>query len=381
MAIQIINGNYYELIDSESPSIYTFTNKNSGSVITFLVNAEDILTFINDVLGSAYLKNNSYVSRSIPASHPMFPWQYASSISDIKGYTPYGKQETSVIKADTNFKNIITEAPPYAGFYKQYKITVTFESRSYFIYTNEDIEKQTSVNSYAMPITLKDDVVGEEIYQYIDRFEYSRYTNFDWIPSSEVLTWGNEQYTLFGSENTDWNSKPIPATGNNNTIIPKIKLSWNWYFVPYELTINNKIWTDAYSKLNLEPIYEFIPKGSLLLTEIKVNKYEPYYPFNKIYLTDTSSVFDYFTEYNKNQYCDVSFIFSLFLFPPGTVGNPAAGTYMPHGAKDPRSPHNKLLYPGNLVWYYFESSQDQTKGRPLFWNYPMQNLYNYVEGA
>ena len=54
-----LNDNWYEIIDSESPTTSTFNNSSSSSVATFLIPNTDIIPFVQDVLGSATLKNNS----------------------------------------------------------------------------------------------------------------------------------------------------------------------------------------------------------------------------------------------------------------------------------------------------------------------------------
>lgn len=387
MSILVINPNLAaEIIDSESPTLQVFTPYSSQSVITFLVANVNLTNFINEVLGSATLSEPAagfnvpedvYVRRKIPASHPIFPYQYASKIVAIKGYNPDGKELSEVVKQASPYKDIRTNVPPFIGDYNYYKVTVQFESRQYNVYTDEDIDKFDIPDTpYSIPTFLPNNELGEEWRSFLDRPEYLRYTNIEFRNEIEYLTFGNGNYfainDVVGPRNL-----AIPMNNDlNYQRIVKQKIQLKWYFVPFQVSIDNYHWLNCYSRINALPFYLY-EKGELLFDSINVDKYEPYYPFNTLELGVNSTVGQYFSQYNKNQYCDVTFNLIEFVIPPGRGVRPDVATYKPFGWKDVDSAHNKLLWYGDLKWYYFETATNINKGRSLYYNYPFELLFNY----
>jgi len=408
MAILPLNDTYYEIIDGESPTKVSFNQREAVSYITFLVTQAQITgvqdgqtyrNFFTDVLGTATLKNSSYLSRTIPASHPMFPWLYAYRISDIKGVNANGRDEASTIKSQGPYADIQTESPPYTGSYSYYKVTVEFTSRNYAVYTDEQLNPHFKLNQDIwMP--RRNPTTGqwtESRDSFNDRFEYARYTTFNWKPDIQLLTYGGGNFFAKNAENVDKFDLPISneSGGSNNFKLVQTNVEWNWYYVPFEMSVRNRIWVDAASKINSSAIF-YYGKGSLLLKEIAVKKYEPFFPFSKVDLTQNSSVFDYFTEFNKNQYCDITFRLVHRSVPGGIVPQPNPDTYTPLNCKDVMSPHNRAPWPKDLVWYYLESRpatgvpnpqgdivawEPNSTGTSQFFSYPFANLFNYVEGA
>jgi len=395
MANIVLNERYYEIIDSESPTTASFSDQKSSSVVTFVIKSDEILQFVQDVLGSAKLVNNSYISRVIPASSPLFAWQYASKIVSIKGYSPNGKDDTAVLKQNTTYKNIQTDAPPFVGDYKYYKITVQFESRNYNILTDDQTFALKQDKKYSLPRNGLNGTVTEEIFDYTDRAEYVRYVSCYMEPNFDNLTWGNGNFIVNTSANyaATWLSRPLPnaVSGINNTIIPKYNLNFNWYFVPFEFTVLNKRWTNAYNKINKGGFWgtgpgvvavdiDWFPEGTLLFKKVSVKKYEPYYPFETINIGPNSSIFDYFTEYYKNQYCDISFECVYWDSSEKNKAAPGPGNFNPLTCKDSNSLFNRLQHPTTQQWYYVESNTDKTKGRPIFWSIPFETLWTYQQG-
>jgi hypothetical protein len=387
-----LNGSWYEIIDSESPTTATFGLQSSSSVATFLIPNSDIIKFVEDVLGSATLKNNSYISRITPASSPLFYWQYASKIVSIKGYSPDGKSVSENVKQDTTYKNIQTNIPPYVGNYKFYKITVQFESRPYNIVTDDQLFKYKEDKKYFLPRSSPFELVGfeDEPFDYTDRKEYLRFTNFELEPYFDNLTWGNGNFQLVGGDDDDFDYTALPqaVSGLNNTIIPKYKLFFKWYFVPFEFSVLNKRWTDCYNKINQEaftaPIgdvtIELFEKGSILFKKSEIKKYEPYYPFDIINIGPNSSIYDYFTEYYKNQYCDITFECIYWNYDLRTKPAPDPATYKPLFCKDVDSMFNRLLNPVQQNWFYAETAVEKSIASPIFWSIPLQLLWTYQQG-
>lgn len=401
MALIKLNETYYQIIDSESPNNVTFDKSGSSSVITFLVHQSQLLTFYTDVLGTASLKNNSYVTRTIPASHPIFPWQYAYKLLSIKGYSADGKEQSSELKKLTSYKNIDVETPQYVGSYEYYKVGVNFTSRNYAIYTDDQLKPFQKEVRYSMPVRVNfNGDWGERFDTFTDRFESARYTNIDYMPQVELLNYGGGNYWCKRGEvpvDAGVAGAEFPISneggGNINLKVSKVKIDFNWFQVPYELCVNNRIWQDAYSKINLDQFY-FFPKGGLIFTEAVVRKYEPFYPFQTIDLTQNSSVYDYFTEYHKNQLADVTFKFILFWLDDGIRFQPSPNIYQPLSCKDINSYHNRIMHPVTKIWYYTESARaievnqggeqvgwkPNLKGTSIYFSYPYSNLFNYVEG-
>lgn len=422
MAVQLLNDTWYEIIDDESPSTISFGTKQNSAYVTYIIKSSEILDFINDVLGYAYLFNNSYIKRVIPASHPIFPWLYAYRIFDIKGTKINGKLESSVVRSETTLKKIDAVYPPFVGSYEYYKITVQYMSRNYGVYSDDQLKKFWKENEkYYMPTysyrkfgnNPAQLVVGEREETFTDRYEYGRYTNFNFQPKIDLLTYGNNNFWMkFGPEELAFDlgrERPVvqDSGGAQNIKIVKTLIDWNWYFVPYEFTVNNRNWVDAYSKINSDYLYEIelpnseliIPlfqRGQLLLEKIEVKKYEPYYPFEQVNIDITSSVADYFKEYNKNQYADVKFKLIYFNYPSDLFVLPNRNMYNILQCKDEGSPHNTLLSPTDLKYYYLESSPaivnpppppagfnfvPNVSGTPVFFSYPFGNLFNYIQGS
>jgi len=387
-----LNGSWYEIIDSESPTTATFGLQSSSSVATFLIPNSDIIKFVEDVLGSATLKNNSYISRITPASSPLFYWQYASKIVSIKGYSPDGKSVSENVKQDTTYKNIQTNIPPYVGNYKFYKITVQFESRPYNIVTDDQLFKYKQDKKYFLPrfSPFAREGFEDEPFDYTDRKEYLRFTNFELEPYFDNLTWGNGNFQLVGGDDDDFDYTALPqaVSGLNNTIIPKYKLFFKWYFVPFEFSVLNKRWTDCYNKINQEaftaPIgdvtIELFEKGSILFKKSEIKKYEPYYPFDIINIGPNSSIYDYFTEYYKNQYCDITFECIYWNYDSRTKPAADPATYKPLFCKDPDSMFNRLLNPVQQNWFYAETAKEKQIASPIFWSIPLQLLWTYQQG-
>ena len=400
MAIININDNWYPIIDDESPNKTTFDVDGSKSFITFLVKQTDLLKFTNEMLGYAQLKNNSYVTRKIPCSHPIFPWQYAFRLSQVDGFRPNGRQLAEEIKFNTSYKNIEVETPRYSSSYEYYKITVEFRSRDYMIYTDDQLKPHVKENQeYAMPYTEPSGKYSEYIDTFTDRAEYTRYTNFQIEPYVELMTYGGGNYFCKRETVPAGVAQEFPISmdngGNNYLKICKVKILWNWFFVPYEMCLNNQIWIDAYSKINKNQIY-FFESGTLLFEKAEVKKYQPYYPFDTINLTATSTTYDYFTEYYKNQYADVTFhMLGFFFAGTNRVAPIDPNSYQQLMCKDVNSLHNRLMYPRDQLFYYYESKpclevfnqggfvigfQPNNFGTCTFYNYPYENLFNYVEG-
>lgn len=411
MALIPIGSTWYEIIESESPTQASFSSRNASTIVTtFLVDGTEIVDFVNDVIGTSRLVNNSHVSRTIPASHPLLPWLYATKITDIKGYSPNGKGSAQLYKDNSTYKNLETRSPEFVGSYQKYKVTVQYEARSYSIITDEDLVPFHERVGYSMPVrNARTRELSERRDEYLDRKEYLRYTSWNVQPVTEFLTWGAGNFVGI---NTDGEGivnnqgvfvpqfiRPVQqqTSGTKNTMIQKYDMEFKWYFVPYELTVNNAIWQDAYSKVNLggfilisrrfDPrIRQFVeeylfPEGTLLLKKVEVTKYEPFYPFENVNLTQNSSVYDYFTEFNKNQYADVTFQFSYFNYSRQWRIPVGFGNIQNLDCKDPASPHNRLPDPVVNFWYYLESDPVAVRAAPIFWSYPMGNLWNYREGA
>jgi len=386
MAIVQIQGAFYNILESESANTSVFTNTISSSVITFLILRDDLRAFIDNVLGSAKLEVpvpqfnvpvDGYIRRIIPASHPIYPWQYASKIVDIKGYTPLGKEDSLLVKKDTTFKNIDTQSPPFVGIYEIYKVSVLFESAQFNIYRDQDIDKFDIPDvPYSVPRFLPNNVVSEEWLSFNDRAEYLRYTNIEYQNEIELLTFGNGNFYGIGSDAVLKNFA-IPINNDlNYTKICKQKIQFKWYMVPFEMSIRNYHWLNCYSRINALPFTNF-PVGELLFDSVTVDKYEPYYPFELIDVNALSTVGTWYNQYNKNQYCDITFNFIRFTIPEGRGVRPDVATYKPFGWKDVDSAHNRILYNGDLKWYYFETDTNINKGRSLYYNYPFELLFQY----
>lgn len=391
MALIPLNNTWYEIIESESPGTMTFKNNDSSyAYLTFLINGTELLQFIQDILGNARLVANSYIRRNIPASHPLFSWLYASKIVSIKGVAPNGKLDSTQSVDNTTYKYVDVNVPQFCAGYKQWKITVQYESRNYNILTDADLDKVSTDTEYYQPVYLENgDITESGVQTFRDHKEYIRYTNVIENPKTEFLTYGVSNYYGINKTGVSPDYQPIQnqTAGSSQILIQKSDVKFQWYFVPYEFCLNNKNWTDGYNKINY---YDFLPvcinqdctttsnlypAGTLLLKSIEVNKYDPYYPFDTLIFVGTS-VSDYFKQYNQNVYCDIQFNF-LF-FNGNTFNTFPAADYVDWDFKNVDSFHNRLPDPNYNIWYYVESNNQKSKASSIYWAYPTQNLFNYT---
>jgi hypothetical protein len=165
-------------------------------------------------------------------------------------------------------------------------------------------------------------------------------------------------------------------------------LFFKWYFVPFEFSVLNKRWTDCYNKINQEAFtatkgdvtFEIFQKGSILFKKSEIKKYEPYYPFETINIGPNSSIFDYFTEYYKNQYCDITFECIYWDLSEESKPAPDPATYNPLFSKDVNSMFNRVLNPIQQNWFYAETASEKPIASPIFWSIPLQLLWTYQQG-
>jgi len=392
MALIPVNETYYTVIDSESPMNITFRNDNSSyATITFLVSGTELVQFINDMLGTARLFANSYVRRTIPASHPYFGWLYASKITSVKGYSPDGALNSNSVVINTTYKYVDVKIPAYNVGYKYWKITVQYEARNYAVLTDANIDKFASDQQYFQPRYQNNGVIDiSQPLNYRDHKEYLRYTTVIENPKTEFLTYGVSNYVGLNSAGVIPPYQPLnqQTVGSSQILLQKTEVKLQWFYVPYDMCINNKTWINHYNKINyfdfmlLDRIFDrqikdfyLYPEGTLLLQKIDVQKYDPYYAFETVFL-NTDSVSDYFAEYNKNVYADVTFNF-LYFNQSNLNTITAGGNWNPFPFKNTRSLHNRLPDPNWNLWYYVETGPSPATSAPIYWAYPTQNLFNY----
>ena len=77
--------NYWERIDSVSPSQASFGPDGGSASMEFIVSRGNIGYVLADILGSAIINANGSLSRVLPLAHPEFNWLYASKITSLQG--------------------------------------------------------------------------------------------------------------------------------------------------------------------------------------------------------------------------------------------------------------------------------------------------------
>lgn len=387
MALQYIKDKGYEIIASTAPATSSFSNEGSNSTVTYLVANKDLPQFIEDVLGSAKVVFNSYITRSIPASHPQYPFQTAQQIESIQGYQPDGKIESPSAPTNTKYKDIQTNKPPFVGSYSYYKVTVQYTSKLYKIYTDEQLKTKWEDSVYfdVDPLKEKLTVIPNK---FTDRKEYLRYTHIAKENDYEVLAWKNANYYAKYEVLNDKNelvpvSVPITADGGGKEkIIPKQKILFKWFQVPYSFVNRNGNIYNSFGKCNYFRFFEW-EAGDLIFTDMQINRYDTGFLFNKFNIDPFSSVYDYYTQFFDSQYCDITFI---YLHRDIDKGQEFAS--VPIGkefgvvnvdGKVYSGSWNRVYYPNNQLWYYTESSARKEYGRPTYWSTDFAVKFTYRE--
>lgn len=362
---------YYERIDSVSPSTAAFGMDGGSSQIDFIVNRTQIEAFLENILGGAVLGIDGRLSRALPMAHPEFNWMYASKINTFQGVGLAGanvSEDSPISIVDT----VERKMPLFLAVYEKYRISVQFEPRPYLVLTDTQTHQYQKDTFYYKP----DGVVGN----FTDWGEYRRFTRIEFEPHAELLTSNNGAFFHHSPSLPGGLAQPIGgATGAGpRIVVVKNKVKITWFFVPYKMVTSVNI-TEAYGRISYDasfatPFFGF-PQGSLLFEGININDYPGPFPTTAVDFGAPPDAEDIDQSIYANKYCDIVFNFSHFEIPKELQADPPAGGVLNPGVVSDH--HNRLPHTGLMKYTYVSNGNNSATSRPVFWSYNFRKLFRF----
>jgi hypothetical protein len=269
---------------------------------------------VNDIQGYTNTAHGSTqkLQRSLPATHPAFPYLYATQIAGMQGIGVNGdglggrkaRRDAEVLPPITGNPQAITDT---FFLYPYYQFAVTFSTLPYTVLPDDQVNV-SSGSWYA------DGATSTTSFEYAT--EWMRYTDYSLTPQNNNISGSVGAFTFKALAST-----PI-FTNPPFMYLPDAILSFTWYQVPYRFItssnsyIANKGWL---GRINQNDWYNW-PAGSLLYLNYEVNKYtQPSLETQAVSDLDGDS----WNSYAKT--CDIKFTFLYTNRKAGTT--PAAPFY------------------------------------------------------
>lgn len=369
---------FYERIDSVSPSTAAFGMDGGSAQIDFIVNRTQIEGFLDNILGKCVIDNASgKLQRSLPMAHPEFNWMYASKINTFQGVGLAGanvSEDSPISLVDT----VDRKMPLFLAVYEKYRISVQYEPRPYLLLSD------TQTHQY------KPDgiVIGQQLYYtpegaiklFDDWGEYRRFTRIEFEPHAELLASNNGAFFHHSTDLPGGLAQPIgQANGAGpQIVVVKNKVKVTWFFVPYEMLTSINI-PEAYGRISYEfPItnkFFGFPRGSLLFEGVTVNDYPGPFPTSVVNFgapPDPSSID---ASIYANKYCDIIFNFSHFEIPKELKAADPGGVLLNQCVISDH--HNRLPHTGLMKYCYVSNGNDSATSRPVYWSYNFRKLFRF----
>jgi|688.fasta_scaffold191826_2 hypothetical protein len=372
---------YLEIIESTSPTSYSWAVDGANARVTYIVAAEDFYGFVTYIMGGVRFNENNKMIRQIPLSLPEYPWLYATRITSFQGLSIDGRSTTDSFALFDAFYQLDKSIPRFAGVYRQYRFTVEYTTRPYRIISQEQIESYGNVvrPQYFIQDNPAGPVQSVNV-PFTDTFEWCRYITVDETPKPELLAnnLGKWCYrTINGVDNTgpvNFGALTTQDGSGSNLLITKSEVKVKWWFIPWSI-INNINFYNAYNKINSTEFLWF-PAGSLLFKNLEINSYSSPYPIENINYSVNPELL--MTSYLRNRYCDLTFVFERLVLPESSIGTLPTADYNNINGKI-RAGHNCMPFSGNLLYYYTETQPptNNNLGLPIYWSYDMRQLFSY----
>lgn len=350
--------NLAEFFDKESPSTASFQTDGGSASMDLLIDGDKLEYVINGVLGSVQKANDGTgrIIRNLPTAHPYYDWLYATKIDNIQGIKPTKRLFGSDYQRQTqlHLRDFV--------FYEKYKLRIDFEPRPYLIATDEVIGASRERKRW-----WKD--LGDNSELFTDNKEYLRFFDIECEPNAEILSSPQGQFKFFRTDNSPPHDTPISNQngGGVGIIVPKRKIKFTWFFVPYQVVFADNI-TNGLGKVNQYAFYGY-PPGTLLLEGIEVKRYPP--PAQMI-------LADPFAQGPVSaKLCDITFVCNAIVQSPQDLGS-GIPPYDANGNFKVPFGHNLVPWPGDLKYYYSLSSAPPGAGftpRPIYGSYPFERLF------
>lgn len=314
---------FNERVESLSPSTAGFSADGGGrGVMIQDVTYNDLKKKIREILGYT-TTDGAGLKRFLPKAHPLFPWLFASRISQVQGFGSPTLESSDVLETLE-----VAAFDEYAR-YPKYRLTIEFEPRPYVL-CNDDLIENTLTKSWT---DADGTVIGPKIYAE----EWKRFVDIDFQGASQYLTAKRGQFKFRVGGGNELNGKEA-GEGQVRMAYPKSTVIYRWFQVPYEHVIHAR----SYIVAGLGRVNQFEwdgwPAGTLSYKDFKTRKYTPAAP--EVSAAAETAI------YTANKLCDIDFIFE-YLEPPLTAAptSTANANAIAYG-------HNLLPYSNTGSWYY-----------------------------
>ena len=342
---------YKERVESMSPSTAGFSADGGGRAVMIQdVTYNDLGKKIREILGYTK-KDGAGLARKLPKAHPLFPWLFASRISQVQGFGTMTQVASDPVEA--------LEVAPFDDFarYANYRLTIEFEPRPYVL-CRDDLISNTLSKSWTPPDGTP---VGPLTYAE----EWKRFVDIEFQGASQYLTAkkGQMRFNVAGGHELDGKEA---GEGQIRMAYPKSTVIYKWYQVPYEHVIH----VNSYIVAGLGCVNQFAwddwPAGTLLFKDFKTRRYTPAAP---------EVNYDYGTViWTNDKLCDIDFIFE-YIEPTRTA---AAASLANANAID--YGHNLVPYSNTGSWYYATTNIEPltsvaNDNKPIYPSYMFELLF------
>lgn len=260
-----------EAVDSTEPGQASFTLDGGGKQATYWLTPsgpQDCLDAIVEILGTTSVEVGSgKLQRTLPKSHPQYPWLYASAINSIKGHG-ISPQD---LDADLQDANTDLECEPITDryvLYREYAYQITFTPRPFALVGDDEI-------SFYDGSWYNYDGVLEE-FQFVD--EWTRYTVFTETPTMDFVTATQGQMTFRTQTGGTVAPNGTAYAASPRMYLPNKTLKCMWMGVPYRyVTSINSFLAQALGTINQNE-WNGYPAGTLLFMGVTPTPYTPVVP-------------------------------------------------------------------------------------------------------
>jgi hypothetical protein len=362
----------HEQIAEVSPTTAGFGQDGGSATMEFEVSRGDLPKMLEVILGQAAINANGSLKRTVPMSHPDYPWLYASRINTIQGLGANGWDRGDKF-IFPGFGSTDKTLPERREGYRVYKLTVQFEPRPYLVLTDEQTHRLVERQAYF-------NEAGVEV-QFDDYAEYLRFCTVDFEPSSEYLVAQMGSYFLHSRSLKASPQQVTPTNaGGPKMLVNRNKMIVKWFMVP-NMMVRSEHLKLGRGKVNFDawplPASDFFGQenGSLLLEGIKFSPNPgPYPPFS----VDPATRESLTNSYWNSRYVDITFEFSEFTIPKDQRGLlPDLGGAGAMNNSYVLDNHNRLPHVGLMRWVYACNNADVKQGRPLYDSFNMKALFTY----
>lgn len=253
---------FNEFVATDEPAGGAFTPESSKKQAIYSLIGPvlaDLQNIPESILGTTSVQvGDGRLQRQPPLACPMYPWLYASAISNVQGR---GKGSGQVPTPDT-LTGQPAEVPLITSYYwnyAQYFYTVDFTPRPFTVATDDKIVKYSgswydeTVSNGTVPVS------------YYIAPEWLRYTDYDVLPRYDNVT-AQQGQMVFRSSSGSPPAGPdgTPFSGMPKMYLPNQTLKITWFGVPYRYVTSSKSYLSRWLGRINQSDWWYWKKGQLL---------------------------------------------------------------------------------------------------------------------